>query len=229
MLRPFFLHWLASQHFLRFGPNKQSLAMQLSSTSSPRRRWSAAFIGAAAALLFAGTASAQVAFSQNFDVNSTGWTGTITRYTGATTCGGVGGAMRKNVYSGTTNGTLVSPSVGTSLGGTMTITYDYKIAVWSANTVGAATPWGTIDVQYGATATGPWTTFASITDEAQTGSCLAKSHMFTPPAGALFIRWSTTWTGGDNYWNVDNVTVTESLAPCAGTPTPIVSAIAISR
>lgn len=177
-------------------------------------------IGAALALMCAAPAAAQVAYSFNFDANSTGWTGTYSRYTGTTACGGVGGAMRRNIYSGTTNGSLISPTTGNSLGGSMTITYDYKVAVWSANTVGAATPWGSFDVQYGASAAGPWTTFATVSDEAQTGLCINKSHSFTPPAGPLFIRWISTWTGGDNYWNFDNVTVTELLTPCSGTPAP---------
>ncbi|MEZ4791381.1 MAG: T9SS type A sorting domain-containing protein [Flavobacteriales bacterium] len=172
----------------------------------------------AAALMLAPSADAQVNYTFNFDANSTGWTGNFSRFTGATACGGAGGAMRRNVFS-TTVGNLVSPTTGTAIGGEITITYDYKIAVWSANTVAAGTPFGSFTVQYGSTASGPWTDIATVTDEAQTGSCIGKSHTFTPPPGAVFIRWTTAWTGGDNYWNFDNIVLTEAPPPtCSGVP-----------
>ncbi|MBM3963241.1 MAG: hypothetical protein FJ306_15290, partial [Planctomycetes bacterium] len=173
--------------------------------------------------LLATAATAQVNYSFNFDANSTGWTGNFLRFTGATACGGTGGAMRRNLYPGTTSttGQLISPSTGTSTGGTTTITYDYKAAVWSANTAAAPTPWGSFDVQYGATATGPWTTFATVSNETQLGNpCQQKTHSFTPPAGPLFIRWSATFSGGDYWLNFDNVTLVESVSPCSGTPAP---------
>ncbi|HRO98812.1 MAG TPA: hypothetical protein PLN54_05205 [Flavobacteriales bacterium] len=160
-------------------------------------------------------------YTFNFDANSTGWTGNFSRFTGTTACGGAGGAMRRNLYSGAATGQLISPLTGTSLGGQVTIGYTYKAAVWSANTTAAPVPWGSFDVQYGATATGPWTTFATITNEAQLGNpCISKSHTFNPPAGALFIRWSATWQGGDYYLNFDNITLAETVTPCAGTPAP---------
>jgi len=73
-------------------------------------------------------------------------------------------------------------------------------------------------VQYGSSASGPWTNIATVTNEAQTTSCIAKSHTFTPPAGALFIRWTTAWSGGDNWWVFDDVTLLEALPPCIGVP-----------
>ncbi|MFC4509968.1 immunoglobulin domain-containing protein [Flavobacterium buctense] len=160
--------------------------------------------------------SAQVSFSQNFDVNSTGWTG-FTRFTGTTACGGTGGSVRANLYSFATTANLVSPLVGVSSAGNFTINYSYKVANWSANTV-ATNPWGSFNVQYGATASGPWTTIATVTEETQNGSCISKSHTFTPPAGNLYIRFSATWSSGDYYLNFDNITLSESLPACTGTP-----------
>jgi hypothetical protein len=174
--------------------------------------------------LLATAASAQVNYSFNFDANSTGWTGNFTRFAGTTACGGSGGAMRRNLYSGATTGSLVSPSTGTSTGGTTTITYDYKVANWSANSVATPASWGSFDVQYGATVAGPWTTFATVSNEAQLGNpCQQKTHSFTPPAGPLFIRWSATLPSGsplDYYLNFDNVALVESASPCSGTPAP---------
>ncbi|MFO1030224.1 MAG: hypothetical protein U1F60_04030 [Planctomycetota bacterium] len=181
---------------------------------------STSILGATVALLFASQSMAQVSYSFNFDANSTGWTGNFLRYTGTTSCGGgTGGAMRRNLYASVTTGELISPLTGTSVAGNCTISFDYKVHIWSANTAPAPTPWGTISVQYGATATGPWTTFASFTDETQVATCINKSFPFNPPAGPLYIRWSCARTGGDNYWNIDNVVISEVPVPCT-TPAP---------
>jgi hypothetical protein len=168
-----------------------------------------------------GSAWGQISYSFNFDANSTGWTGGFTRFTGTTACGGTGGAMRRNLYSGATTGQLISPITGTSNGASATVSYTYKAAIWSANTT-AATNWGSFDVQYGATATGPWTTFATVSNEAQLGNaCISKSHTVTLPAGATFIRFAATWQSGDYYLNFDNVSVVQSAgSACSGTPAP---------
>ena len=70
----------------------------------------------------------------DFNANSTGWTGNITRTTATTACGSA--SMRRNLYSGVTTGNMVSPLLaGTNTGGLVTISYKYKVANWSANTV----------------------------------------------------------------------------------------------
>ncbi|MCB9184414.1 MAG: T9SS type A sorting domain-containing protein [Flavobacteriales bacterium] len=166
--------------------------------------------------------SAQINYSFNFDANSTGWTGNFSWFTGTTSCGGAGGAMRRNLYSGATTGSLISPLTGTANGGLVTIGYTYKVNNWSANTTATAAPWGSFDVQWGTTATGPWTTITTITNEAQlNNACIAKSHSFTPPAGPVYVRWNCTWASGisDAYWNFDNVTLVEALPPCTDPPT----------
>lgn len=174
-------------------------------------------------------ATAQVAGSWNFDANATGWTGNILRFTGATACGGAGGSMRRNLYGGVTTGQMISPIVpGSNNGGQITVSYTYKVANWSANTAPTAAPWGSFTVQVGNTATGPWTNIATVSNETQTGSCLPKSHTFTPPAGNIFIRWSATYAGfGDYYLNFDNVVVTQGAPPsnCSGTPAAGTAAI----
>ena len=194
--------------------------MKRQNTNNPLWRrtsqWRNGLLGLAAALFMAPAANAQVSYSNNFDANSTGWTGNFTRST-AQACQGTN-SMRRNVYTPTV-GNLVSPTTGTAAGGLVTLTYEYKIYAYSGSAP-APTPWGSFAVQYGATASGPWTTIATITDEAQTASCIPKSHTFTPPVGAVFLRWTTTWTAGDNYWAIDNIVAQEALPPCAGTPAP---------
>lgn len=157
------------------------------------------------------TVTAQVSFLQNFNTDAGSFTGGFSRFTGTTACGGSGGAMRLNLYSFVTSGELISPNTGTANGtSAQIITYDYKAANWSANTAGT-NPWGSFEVQYSSSASGPWTTIATVSNETQNGSCISKSHTFTPPAGDLFIRFSATWSSGDYYLNFDNVAV--SLAP----------------
>jgi len=171
------------------------------------------------ALLFAGTAAAQVTYPvQDFTASIAGWTG-FTRFTNSSACGGAGSSVRFNLYNFATTANLVSPSLGTSTGGSTTITYDFKAADYAPNTVGSANM-GTYNVQYGASASGPWTTFATVSGVAQTGLCLPQSHVFTPPAGALFVRFSASWISGDYYLNFDNIGVTEVPVACSGTPAP---------
>ena len=159
---------------------------------------------------------AQASHSNDFNANATGYTGDIFRTTATTACGTA--SMRKNIYTSATTGTMITPNCGNAAGGVVTVTYKYKAANWSANTVGT-NPWGSFTVQYGATATGPWTTFATVSQETQNGSCISKTHTFTPPVGPLFIRWAVQWTAGDYYINFDDVTVVEAQPPCT-TPAP---------
>jgi GEVED domain/Putative metal-binding motif/Secretion system C-terminal sorting domain len=167
------------------------------------------------------SSNAQVVFSQDFNLNATGWTGTILRTTATTACGSA--SMRRNMYSGAITGTLISPLTGTTLGGAITLGYSYKVANWSANTVGTPNPWGSFNVQYGASATGPWTTVETIdaSNHIVSGTCATKSVTFTPPAGALFIKWDAVWTSGDYYINFDNIVISEAASSaCAGSPAP---------
>jgi len=171
------------------------------------------------ALLTLQDASAQLAAIYDFNANSTGWTGNITRTTALTACGSA--SMRRNLYASVTTGNMVSPSIpGTNSSGLVTVTYKYKAANWSANTVGT-NPWGSFNVQYGSTATGPWTTFATVSQEVQNGACITKTHTFTPPAGAVFIKWDCFWTNGDYYINFDDINISQAAgSPCVGTPAP---------
>ena len=168
---------------------------------------------------------AQVTYQENFEVNSGSFTGNFARFTGTSACGGSGGSMRRNLYSSSTfsTGQLISPSVGNSLGGATTVTFSYKVANWSANNVGTSGNWGNFTVQYGPTATGPWTTVFTVnsTNHIVSGTCASlTTPSFTPAPGALFIRFNATWAAGDYYLNFDNIEVTESQPPCSGIPSP---------
>jgi hypothetical protein len=166
----------------------------------------------------------QVTYTENFNASGAGWTG-FNWFTDATACGGSGGAHRINLYDPTfaAAGQLTSPSVGTSAGGVVTMSYDYKVADWSANTNGTTGNWGSFDVQYGPSAAGPWTTVETVnqSNHVVSGNCATRSVTFSPSAGALHIRFNATYgTSGDYYLNFDNISMTEATGPCTGTPAP---------
>jgi len=239
-----------SNHFFNFVNNQNSINMNQSLTHDARsphsalgfvqrlrtrrtgNRWlSTAVLALFAVLLTVNGLNAQIAFNQNFDLNSTGWTGggtaptgAFTRFTGVTACGGVGGSMRRNVYTAGTNGSMVSPAIPGNNAALVTLNYTYKVRNWSANTVGSAA-WGSYTVQYSTVGTaGPWINIATITNEAQASvaACLSKSHSFTPAASTnIWIRWTTAWGSGDYYLNFDDVVITQAAgSPCVGTPAP---------
>jgi GEVED domain len=165
--------------------------------------------------------NAQVNTSFAFTTAAAPWTG-FTQYTGATACGGVGGAVRANLYSGAPSATLSTgtTSLGTSLGNPISLSYDYKIADWSANTTGTATTFGSFVVQWASSSAGPWTTIQTVnaTNHVVSGTCAAKTATFTAPAGPVFVRYVATWGAGDYYLNFDNISLLEILPPCSGLP-----------
>jgi hypothetical protein len=167
-------------------------------------------LGAAAALLAVSSANAQVFYSETFDTDGAGWTGGLTYFNNATACST--GAMRDNLYGSVPNGQLLSPVLGTSAGGVTTISYSYKVHDWSPNTSPTAGSWGSIAVEYADNAAGPWTNIATTTDEVQTTSCIVKTHTFTPPAGALFVRFDCNRTSGDSWYNIDDISISEAGA-----------------
>jgi hypothetical protein len=163
----------------------------------------------------------QINFNENFNTAPIGWIGNITHTTQTSACGS--GSMRRNLFfPSAQSGNMVSPMVGTSVSGLVTLTYKYKIADWIANTVGTAN-WGSFNVQYGPSATGPWTTVQTINtgNHIVSGSCSTVSINFVPPAGNLFLKWDASWSGGDYFINFDDITVSEtSGTACSGVPAP---------
>jgi len=187
--------------------------------------WLRVFCLTLLAAVFGLQAQAQVAYGpQAFSTNIASWSG-FTYYTGTTACGGSGGAVRKNLYSSVTTANFVSPNLGTSFGGATTVSYSYKVANWSANTVGTPTTFGNFNIQWSNSASGPWTTATTdgtvdATNHIVSGSCATKTASFTPTSGPLYIRFNANWSAGDYYLNFDNISVNEAVGPCSGTPAP---------
>ncbi len=168
-------------------------------------------------LLFPLCAISQVNYTTDFS-SMTDWTGSGFGTTTTDPCNGT--SVRENVYStATLEGDLHrSATLGTSLGGEMTVTFDYKVIDYSG---GGATPASsfTMVVQSGTSASGPWTTEYTVVHTAST-ACATKSFTYTPPAGSnVYLKFRTDWIAGDFWVYYDDLSVVESLctAPIATT------------
>ncbi|MCA8976920.1 MAG: hypothetical protein KDC98_19510, partial [Planctomycetes bacterium] len=183
----------------------------------------------AATLLAATSATAQNYYSEDFDTGIAGWT--ITGgyenqwFSGATACGGVGGALQSNMYSGTPSCEITSPSISgmTAYGfAPKVLTYDYKCATWpSGNTTPAPNPWGSFDVQISSDGGVSWSTIETVSDEVQSTNCITRSPFFTTAFGVtdVIVRFVGNWTAGDYYLNIDNVSIDVGIL-CSGFPAP---------
>src|SRR5690554_5857776 len=94
-------------------------------------------------MLFMGqTGFAQVSYSQGFPTNAASWT-TTGGYSGATGWTSVryctaAGAMRINVYTTGTSGTIVSPLLGVSVETPLLLSYGYKVPNYNSDTASPA-------------------------------------------------------------------------------------------
>lgn len=203
-------------HFFR-GKGVESTG---SLTSQPLK----AFLVFVMVIFFSSTAQSQVTYFENWDsvTNTAGW-GTLWTRNTTQPCGGVGGMLRRNIWSAATSAALVSPNLGVSNGGLVTMSFEYKITDWSAGTVATTANFGTVSIEYAPTATGPWTPVGVINQGNHVPSvlCETKTYEFTPPPGNLFVRFNCTWIAGDYWMDFDTVVITQGeVSPCTGTPAP---------
>jgi len=168
--------------------------------------------------------NAQVSYSQDWTATGlASWTSPSSVF-GRTTsqiCG-TGGSIRGERYYGN-SGSFVSPSLGTSNGGMVTFSYGYKVVNWSAATVATpAASVGTITLEYGSSATGPWTVAQTInsTNHVAANTCATKTATFTPPSGALFVRFNVVSNVSvDVYYYFDDIVVSQGAPPTCLVPT----------
>lgn len=158
--------------------------------------------------------NAQINYSTDFS-STTDWTGSGFGTTTTDPCSGT--SLRENVWSSLAEGDLHrSSSFGTSLGGEMTVTFDYKVIDYSGGGATPSSSFGMV-VQSATSASGPWTTEYTVVHTAST-SCATKSFTYTPPAGnTVFLKFRTDWSSGDFWVYYDDLSVVESLctAPSA--------------
>ena len=158
-------------------------------------------------LFFGGSVRGQVNYTQTWATSGlNGWTaqnggfGRTTTAICATT-----GSVRANLYSSNATGNFASPSLTGNNGGLVTMSYQYKIVNYGTfGAVGGSTPntFGTLKVQYAANLVGPWTDVsgsAISTGHTPSTSCATRTVTFSPPSGALFVRFNVVWGTGDYY------------------------------
>ncbi|WP_334112179.1 T9SS type A sorting domain-containing protein [Paucihalobacter sp.] len=173
-------------------------------------------------LLFTVSSSAQVFYSESWTDSGpglAGWTnagtgGNFSRAAAATVCDGAG--ARANIFSAGNVKQFISPLLGISDGGLTTFEFEYKVAIWSANTTGAPGTDFTIDIEWAIDLAGPWLNLGQINDanHAVSGDCAPGpgTYQFTPNVGdEVYVRFVITRLAGDNFYNFDNVTVQEPI------------------
>ncbi|MBY0487897.1 MAG: fibronectin type III domain-containing protein, partial [Flavobacteriaceae bacterium] len=186
----------------------------------------------------AGTVQSQVSYSQNWTATGlNSWTTSgsgvaAARITTAAQICGTGGTIRTEQYYGTV-GQFISPSLGTSNGGLVTVSYSFKATQFgAATTAQTLANLGTVTLEYGSSAAGPWTIAQTINSSNHTAAatCATKTATFTPSVGALYIRYNvTSATGADTYYYFDDVVVSQlAVPPCSGAPNAGVAAISSS-
>lgn len=167
----------------------------------------------------------QINYSESFDGTDHGWNLYLFSETDVVPCEG-DGALRANIYSFSDFANILSPSLGTSDGESLTLSFDYKLLEYSSDTPTEPTlnenDWGQIGIYYAPAAEGPFTQIGLINTEnhVESASCATMMINFTPPAGEeVYIGIEPVL---DDYSNDFFVYIDElSLVPspeCAGTP-----------
>ncbi|MDX9749758.1 MAG: GEVED domain-containing protein, partial [Flavobacteriales bacterium] len=185
----------------------------------------------------AGVASAQVSYFQNWNANTQmqGWvdmgginSSAFAVFTGNTSCDGTsqGRSPRTLMQNPGAHRAVRSPQVGTSTGGVTTLTFDYKVALNSANNVGAQATSFTFEAFWGASTSGPWQSLGMIdaSNHVVSGTCAPApgTYTFTPPAGSpVYIRFHAVRYAQAILVSFDNVSVQETPpVVCSATPAP---------
>ncbi len=164
-----------------------------------RRLFFALMIGAC---VLSNEAVSQVNYSSNLDVaNATpgegDWDQNGFAGSGTNACSGL--SMSDNCY-GTGTSQIVEMytvnSLGTALGGAVTVSFDYKMLDWNTANAAIAADFGSIKVYSAASAlavdplNGGWTLQYTLNSHTASTSCATQGFTFTPPAGALHLLFT---------------------------------------
>ena len=167
----------------------------------------------------------QINYSENFEDTDHGWGLYLFAETDVAACEG-DGALRANIYSFSDFANILSPSLGTSAGETLTFSFDYKVVEYSVDTPTEPTlnenDWGQIGIYYAPTAEGPFTQIGLINTEnhVESSSCATWTLDFAPPVGEeiyIGIEPVISDYSNDFFVYLDNVSLTEA-PECTGTP-----------
>ncbi|RZJ32980.1 MAG: hypothetical protein EOO51_15235, partial [Flavobacterium sp.] len=162
------------------------------------------------------TANSQINYSTTFSSGLGTW---VITGGGGTTSDGC--ATSGSIYTSQTLAGLYGEmysGIGTSNGGTATLSYRYKVVNTSG---GAAAPanFGRFEVQFYNSNQGAWITLQKIGNggDAHTPStsCVQKSVVFTPVAGPMTLRFVSYWGSGAYNLQIDDISVVQGAAPTA--------------
>ena len=132
-------------------------------------------------------------------------------------------AVRKNIYSLSTQAAFTSPMLGISNGGQVTLTFQYRITDWSPDTVATPADFGKIEVQWSGDSVN-WQTIHTIDSTNHTPSNLCASvtpATFAVPNGNVYLRFNCLYYTGDYYMRFDAVSISQGPPPACPQPSAI--------
>ncbi len=128
-------------------------------------------------------------------------------------------------WGGTDVAETVTSSVGTSNGGVVTLSYDYKLLTYDdLLPVENSDNWGFFQVLYSTSASGPFTLLETVdtSNHIVSGDCATRTVTFsTPPGSEVYLKVYAEIDSYDNdfYVFIDNIEATQAEPEaCAGTP-----------
>jgi hypothetical protein len=170
-------------------------------------------------ILFAfASANAQVVIQQSFSTTTTpsGWSLGSGSITGTQSC--LTNSWRKNVYSTFTSGPSLATETQVSSGDDLTIAFDYKIVDWSAATVATDPYDGSITTEISLDNGSTWSVIAGVidgTNHVSANTCATVNYVVpgasVPSGSQIKVRWNNSWTSGDYYVYLDNISITQPI------------------
>jgi hypothetical protein len=159
---------------------------------------------------------AQISYTENFENGMGIWSGSY--FTSSIMpCEGIM-SVRDNIYN-PSGGHLTSGLIGTSNGGTIALDFKYKVIDYYGNLPTHST-FGVTEVQYAASASGPWQTIYTInaSNHNVSSSCNTINANFTPSPGDLYMRFVTTYNTGDYYFYIDDINLIQGAVSSCPQP-----------
>lgn len=168
--------------------------------------------------------NSQINYSANFDIGSDSWQSSGFEQNAELPCDGTG-ALVGNLYAFSNYVSVISPSVGVSNGGELSLSYKYKVLDHRTGiAIANEQDWGFIKIYYAVTPTGPFRLLQTVdtTNHIVSEGCATKSvNFFAPQGGDVFIKIEAEIDNllidYDVY--IDEIVVTQATpATCSGIP-----------
>lgn len=176
-------------------------------------------------LIFSQFASSQINYTEDFEGDYE-WESFEFYDTDEDVCAGSASYVA-NLYGDFYNyAEAVSEAIGTSNGGEVTVSYDYKIVDYYDTTepISNADDWGFLQLYYATSPDGPFTLLETVntTNHVASASCATRTVSFFPPAGTTVYLAFYAELGNpdlDYLLYLDDINVTQvPPVACAGTP-----------